>query len=420
MDTEVTKSDTPVPGANHPDGNANAAPSQKYIRTFAGDMEVAQKGGVPDLAPLVKSVEPPPTPAAPVAPPIPVRDEQRREETLARLRAKAEEERSRPILRPDEKPVPLPPEINSPLHTYEADFADHIKERGASQVSILAAEQDAGGSQEEAEPEESKTKKIIFVTSGIMLLLIGGGGAYIAYSKYAERNAPVALAPAVSAPIFFDQKEDVSGDGSTLLSAVVSSIGNPLPSDSVRLLLSTSATTTRESIFVHIPLAAPDILLRNIRGTDSMAGIVNVNNTQSPFFILSVSSYNETFAGMLSWESSMARNLSMLFPPYPEPIVQTPPPPVVPPVTTTTKKTASGAKAATSTPPVVVASIAPPFVPSFQDEIVANHDARVLRNEQKQTIMIYGYWNQTTLIIARDTAAFTEIVGRLANSRATP
>lgn len=418
MDTEVTKTETPVPGADHPDGYAAAAPSQKYIRTFASDMEVAQKAMAPDPAPPAKSAEPP-TPAAPSAPPIPTRDEQRREETLARLRAKAEEERTRPILRPDDKPISLPPEINSPLHTYAEDFADHIKEKGASQMSILAAEQDAG-SHEEAEPEESKTKKIILVVSGILLLVVGGGGAYVAYSKYTASQAPVVPAPTVSAPIFFDQKEEVSGDGSTLLSAVVSSVNSPLPSGSVRLLLSTSATTTRESIFVHIPLAAPSILLRNIRGTDSMAGIVSVGSTQSPFFILSVSSYNETFAGMLSWESSIGRHLAMLFPPYPEPIVQAPPPPVIPPVATTTKKTSAGTKVSTSTPPAVVTPIAPPFVPSFHDEIVANHDARVLRNEQGLSIMMYGYWNPSTLIIARDTAAFTEIVGRLANSRTKP
>jgi hypothetical protein len=56
--------------------------------------------------------------------------------------------------------------------------------------------------------------------------------------------------------------------------------------------------------------------------------------------------------------------------------------------------------------------------PQFVDEVIANHDARVYSDAGGEVI-VYGYWNQNTLVLARDTAAFTEIMSRLATSKST-
>ena len=56
--------------------------------------------------------------------------------------------------------------------------------------------------------------------------------------------------------------------------------------------------------------------------------------------------------------------------------------------------------------------------PGFVDEVVRNHDVRVYRDATGKSVLLYGYWNQTTLVIARDVAAFTELLQRLATSRA--
>jgi hypothetical protein len=121
-----------------------------------------------------------------------------------------------------------------------------------------------------------------------------------------------------------------------------------------------------------------------------MAGVVNAGGSQSPFFILSVLSYSNTFSGMLAWEKTMPRSLVRLFPPYP---------------------VASGSTASTSSPQATT-------VAGFSDATIANHDVRVYRDEAGRSVFLYGYWNQMTLVIARDTAAFVEILKRLATSRA--
>ena len=211
-----------------------------------------------------------------------------------------------------------------------------------------------------------------------------------------------ACAPAAYAPIFVDDRQQIEGVGTPLLQAVEQSATRPLAPNTVRLLYLGSATTT--SVFSALQLPAPGVLLRNINAAQSMAGIVNAGASQSPFFILSVTSYGDTFAGMLSWEPSLPRDLNKLFPPYPAPVSA---------ATTTTATTTLKVAAKAATPPPAPAQTA-----AFFDAVIANHDVRVYRDTAGRDVLLYGYWNRTTLIIARDAAAFSEIVGRLATSRA--
>jgi hypothetical protein len=102
----------------------------------------------------------------------------------------------------------------------------------------------------------------------------------------------------------------------------------------------------------------------------------------------------------------MLRDLGVLFPEYPAAILD-----IVATSTTATTTVKNTKKAATTTLPTLAIALA------FHDEVVANHDVRIYRDAAGQSVLLYGYWNQTTLVIARDPAAFTEIVQRLGTSR---
>ena len=195
------------------------------------------------------------------------------------------------------------------------------------------------------------------------------------------------LAPTVSTPIFVNEREQISGaTPAELLRAIEQSLTHPLAPNTVRLLYTDFATTTGNSIFSALQLPAPGVLLRNVNAAQSMAGVVHVGGIATPFFILSVASYSDTFAGMLAWEPTMPRDLGALFPSF-----------------------ASAASATTTVPTQI-------FTVFFHDEVVNNHDTRVYRDAAGRSVLIYGYWNQTTLVVARDPSAFTEILGRLATS----
>ena len=463
-----------LPSGAKPSGPASTEkPSlpARYIRTFAGDIETLKRGERPELAPYTPETKMPAVPEdtgevskpvsaeaplpAPAAletydthldemvqaaaeavhqPPLgsmpeSAPDEESREDVLARLRAKVAVERagaetsegnpeerlvSGSTLPPEAPPVEdeipsLPdfetPEGPTPLHTYAADFSEHVKDTNASHASILAAEEDAARAPGGAAAPASHTG--LYVGIGIILLLLGAGGLYYAYTLYAAHPVPVVIAPQPTAPIFVDERATVSGTGTALAQAVEQSATQTLKAGAVRELYFPSAANTADaSVFAALQLPIPGLLSRNIVTAGSMAGIVHDGVTEAPFFIVSVSSYSDTFAGMLSWETSMPKDLALFYPPLAVPASETPAPSAA---TTTATTTAS----APTTPAAVLAM----QTPGFEDETLDNHDARVYRDAYGRALVVYGYWDQHTLVIARDPAAFTEIIGRLATSR---
>lgn len=355
----------------------DAITPKKYIRTLEGDMAVLKKGGTPDFS-LLNESEPSATerlvaPSPEIVEQIPVPS------------SLAPEPEQQFAVEPS--PAPEPPK-NTPLETYAGDFSDRMKKENASPITVLAAEQDAQSGRASPEPVKHSRSNMIYVVVGAILLIASGSGVYVAYTRYAISLVPIILAPVASAPIFVDDRQEIVGTGATLLEAIEQSDTRALAPNTVRFLYTTSATTTDNSVFSALQVPAPDILLRNINAEGSMAGIVNVGGAQSPFFILSVTSYSDTFSGMLKWEPTMPSDLGELFPAYPA---------IASSTATTTVTTAATV---------------------FHDEVVGNHDVRVYRDSAGRSILLYGYWNQTTLIIARDANAFTELLNRLATSQA--
>ena len=151
--------------------NSDADAPKKYIRTLAGDMEILESGGKPDLAPFMGSK---PTPderlvaSSPVAPlPAPVQP---------------------PPTPIEPSPVPQPKEP-TPIETYANDFSDRMKEEHAAPITILAAEQDALSEKTPTEPAPRSRSSVVYTIIGIFLLVdpgkidIGQGVNHIGVSK---------------------------------------------------------------------------------------------------------------------------------------------------------------------------------------------------------------------------------------------
>ena len=382
-------------GLDIPSGNS----SQKYIRTFESDMDLSKKGGTPGFIPL-REQESGAGPVAPAEPAVPAIDEKEEELSIPALSVPETPTRQEPpapvpvppIERAPEPPAQPAPEesVPAPIETYSADFMQKMRETGASTATVVAAEQDASSAPEPEEPEQRprRVRTVVSIVAGVVLLAAGAAGVYFSYSRYLTALAPVSIMQVAPTPIFVDGREKVTGTGQALMQAIEQSVAEPLAPATVRLLQPSSS----ESVFSALSLPAPGILLRNINQSGGMAGVVNASGTASPFFILSVDSYAATFSGMLSWEPSMQGDMSGIFPAYP-------PGSGPQPAATTT--------AATSTAP---------HAPGFVDDSVGNHDVRVYRDAGGRSVLLYGYWDPSTLIIARDPASFAEILRRLATS----
>jgi hypothetical protein len=112
------------------------------------------------------------------------------------------------------------------------------------------------------------------------------------------------------------------------------------------------------------------------------------NSETYPVFIFKVDSYENAYAGMLSWEETMLKDLAPLLP---KNIVAT---------TTVKKVTAS---AATSTP--------------FRDQVIKNKDTRVGRDASGKSVLYYSFPDKETLIITTNEATLVELFARLNNAK---
>lgn len=373
----------------------------------------------------INPVAPPP---ADIIPKAPTTDEAR-EQVLARLRGKsAGAAQPVPVAPPPPAPVAAPrvpaappgiPPVARPqpvaapaaIHTYKSDFSDKAKETGASKISILAAEQNALG---RAAPVALKTPKksyTLLIAGAVLLLLAGGASIYFAFA-FVTGHPPVIVAPSVPSLIFADERVELHGTSAELRSGLAKLSDMQLQDGGVAVAYVTYSTTTDKGKTVTLPAAggalisamglpAPEILLRNIDPA-STVGVVHAGSETRPFFIFRVGSFERTFAGMLDWESRMGSDLALFYPPYPEVAVEP-----VPFSTTTATSTTNAASMPFSA-----------FSLSFADDVVDNQDVRVLRDASGRSLLLYGYRDKQTLIVARDEAAFSELLKRLASTRA--
>ena len=143
----------------------------------------------------------------------------------------------------------------------------------------------------------------------VLILLSLASRPCICLYPICGNNAPVIIAPVASAPIFVDARAGKCRDGRRRHSGNRTIGSQCTRSNTVRFLYPTAATTIAQCLLRVGKCRAPDILLRNISAEGSMAGIVNVDGAQSPFFILAVTSYGDTFSGMLTWEPTMSSDL---------------------------------------------------------------------------------------------------------------
>lgn len=346
-------------------------------------------GGTPMTVPTT----PPPTPVASPAP-APHFEEPKPE--VPRMPPVSKEPRPAPPPPPPPVPAKPIPEAPSRFHSYSTDFSERIDDKRASTFSVLAAQADRKQptstrvSNTGLSIKPSTIAATLLVVFGIGLL--GAGATY-----FLTRPGAVAIAPGVPSLIAADESTELEGvSGPELMRALRDAANEPLVSGNVLVTYMASASTTAKGLPIRqpapggtliksLPLLAPDILIRNIK-PESTVGVVHAGSETRPFFILSVSSFERTFAGMLAWEPDMRAALSTLYPEYANaPISET----------------------ATSTPEFASAPT------TFVDAIVRNHDVRVLRDAGGRSLMLYGYHGKDTLIIARDEEAFLELYTRL-------
>ncbi len=130
-------------------------------------------------------------------------------------------------------------------------------------------------------------------------------------------------------------------------------------------------------------LNMPYLLLRNIDST-FMFGL-HVFDGTNPFMVLKTPSRQSAFAGMLQWERDMRRDLDDIF----------------------ENRSSEALRVGTTTQSVLNTR------GSFKDELIQNRDTRVLVDSVGDTVLLYSFITDDTIVITTDTDTLVEIIKRI-------
>ena len=268
----------------------------------------------------------------------------------------------------------------SPVHTYSSDFAKHAKDKSATSFSVLASELDAGTKQESHEKKSASVPTFI----GVLLILVGL--ASVAYTFYTTtQSVVVPLLTTVPSRVYASDEREVKGTTLSIKETLDAYRTTPFNGSVVLLYAPTSSASSTEktglSLIEALALPLPDILLRNVSVYTSVV-LVKDNDLFFPAFVFDTTSYERTFAGMLDWEDTMATDLSFAYP--------------------VTETASTSGEMLYATPREV-----------FVDEVVENQDVRVLYDDQNNSILVWGYKDRQTLIVARNKSSFATLVSQL-------
>lgn len=305
--------------------------------------------------------------------------------------------------RPQEEKKDLKQSI---VRTFKSDAEEAIKMERMSSASIAIAEEKKKQKYEPFNPIDSapKSKKILIFITGLLFVFGGIGAFNFNYIKEkinlgTKSKTPFEISSLITADsnLEFNLSELGKKDASNSLFEIIKTAN--IKSNSIQNIYTTKTVIENEKETKKIveskefiPLISskiPDILFRSL-SSKYMLGVHSLNGNH-PFIILKTDSYENAFAGMLSWEKNMAGDLSALFPRNIPLSTQE--------GTTTTEQVLSYKK-------------------EFEDILVKNRDTRALKDESGNIFLIYSMTDKETIIITSNTVTLIELFDRILRSRA--
>jgi len=300
---------------------------------------------------------------------------------------------------PQSIPVTNPNTQKSIVRTYKGDLESAIQNNHLSSINIAIAENQKMHSQIQAEQKQpepaapaeySKNKIIIFIS--IILIVLGIIGVIVAFIFTSGGGSPVTQVQELPSLITTEHKDELSLNTipkGKLLETLSAKLNDS--QITVNKLYNTYITTgtstarrliTAGEFVTQTGFNMPDILKRTLL-PDYMIGTYSFGKNL-PFIIFKTSYFENAYAGMLSWEVNLKKDLLILFklPGY---------------------ENGGG----------LIADLTPTDNKKFEDGVIVNKDVRILRDENNNVILLYGIIDKETIIITVNETAFKEIIDRL-------
>lgn len=282
---------------------------------------------------------------------------------------------------PEEKEIKL-----KQIRTFQGDVAEALKQQQESLVSIQRAEQKKTFTAPRPQPSpDAKRRRQYFILTVASLLLfgLGAGGVWFAYGEFQKRTVTKVEQVPSNRFITASASEEINVSSSTreMLINEVAAAG----------------TASAANEVAHIDLVKNDGLgeakisseeFLNILRSQASGSLMRALEDQfmlgsldgSRFIIFRLASYDNAFAGMLSWERFMAQDIGPLF----------------------------------ATAPLLRDV---PFGSTFEDLTDRNKDIRVLRTQGDQDVIMYSFFESNSLVITDSLESMRTILDRLSRER---
>lgn len=278
-----------------------------------------------------------------------------------------------------------------PLRTFQGDVEDILKGGAGSLAKIAVAESDKRARSGVFAPEtEQPSHARLIVTISVSLILVGIGTFATLYFLKQPANSPSSVsAPAPIIAADTEKSMDVTGlDRNKIIAAMnKEKTGGAVPLSSVEAVTLTetsangAAAMSAEKFLSKIEAHAPDALVRSL-GSSFVFGI-HALATNQPFMVLKTNYYQNAFAGMLSWEAEMQKDLGPIFIPQ-----------------AMTVGTGGGDQPIGQNIP-------------FEDVVINNRDTRAMRDSAGKIIFLYSFHDKNTIVLTTNADTLEKVAAKL-------
>lgn len=317
--------------------------------------------------------------------------------------------------------------------TYQDAVKEALRTQSISSASLLMAEDRRRRTAEALEQNESiKTPKNRWLLIGTIVLVIAGLGI-LGFVFFSKNNA---VRPdttrSITAQKFFEPNTtlelpaaNLSRNTITKLQQVLDTvverntiqqiiITKEAPQDSTGPYTPKPPTPYTTDDFFTMIKARVDSTLITALDPDFFLGVHGFSENET-FVLFKINNFDSVFAKMLAWEQAMPDDIAVIFPsaltaltnPEPE---QVPEPTLATTSTSTTSVATTSTSSASQIPQRTTAGL-------FTDEVVANSDARVIKDKQENNIFFYAYIDEEYLFIGTEAQTLSEIKKRIRSAK---
>jgi len=272
---------------------------------------------------------------------------------------------------------------NKNVETYTADMVKAIEsDKGGLIKKIIHEEEEHEAEKINLSPGSKKNRVFMFISITLIILALG---VLVFFAFFNEKINVIEITPQATSIIFTDQTDFIPIDGLTK-EKIAETISNQANNTKVKIGGINGIYLTENKKVIGFDRFAT--LLKSNLTTDQL-GLINDNflmgvlneETKNLFMLIKARSFADIFPVMQSWESKMLYDLHGFF----------------------------GVNLSPETNYL--------FTKSFEDGIVANKNARILRDNNGKIVLMYVFADDNSIIITNSENAVNEIILRLNSSK---